>query len=128
MTDSERPKRPVGRPPGLPKTGGRKKGIPNKSRAETVAAIVKHSDPIGFLEKVSLGLLVECRGSDSDDPKASVLTRPTMEQRMTATAILSKKVLPDCRALELEIANNDVEIIVNLYPHGPDKQHEKGET
>ncbi len=118
--DQTEPKRGPGRPPGYPKTGGRRKGTPNKDRAATLEAIRSYSDPIGFLEKVCRGLLIECRDPDADDPKAAILTRPSMEQRITAATILSKKVLPDCRAVELDTAG-DGALTINVIkqPHGP---------
>ena len=59
MTDStsvEKPKkRPPGRPQGYPRSGGRKRGTPNKDRAFTVARIEKEADPVGLLIKVARG-------------------------------------------------------------------------
>lgn len=37
------------RPRGLPKTGGRKKGTPNRASAVTRERIESEADPIGFL-------------------------------------------------------------------------------
>ncbi len=128
MADQEKPKRPVGRPPGLPKTGGRRRGTPNKDRAATLEAIRTYSDPVGFLEKVCRGLLIECRDADGEDQKATALTRPSMEQRITAATILAKKVLPDVKAVELEVTDNTVTIHVNKYPFGPDKTPEQDAT
>ena len=122
MADPETSKRKPGRPPGLPKTGGRRKGTPNKDRAATLAEINTYSDPIGFLQTVCRGLLVECRDADGNDQKATILTRPSMEQRITAATILAKKVLPDVKAVELEVTDNTVTIQVNKHPHGPNKQ------
>ena len=121
MTATETPKRKPGRPKGLPKTGGRRRGTPNKDRAATLAEIRSYSDPVGFLEKVCRGLLVECRDADGNQ-KSSILTRPSMEQRITAATILAKKVLPDVKAVELEVTDNTVTIQVNKHPHGPNKQ------
>ena len=87
-------------------------------RAATLAAINSYSDPVGFLQKVCRGLLVECRNPDSDDPKAAILTRPTLEQRINAATILSKKVLPDSKAVELGGPDgSDLTINVNTHPH-----------
>lgn len=121
------PKRKVGRPKGLPKTGGRRRGTPNKDRAATLEAIRTYSDPVGFLEKVCRGLLVECRDADGDQ-KSSILTRPSMEQRITAATILARKVLPDVKSVELEVVENTVTIQVFKHPHGPAKQHEPDAT
>ena len=120
MPDQDKQKRLRGRPPGQPKTGGRRKGTPNKSRTATLDQINSYSDPIGFLEKVCRGLLVECRDPDNNDPKAAILTRPSMEQRINAATILSKKVLPDSRAVELGgPGGGDLTINVIETPHGP---------
>ena len=127
MTETATPKRKVGRPKGLPKTGGRRRGTPNKDRAATLEAIRTYSDPVGFLEKVCRGLLVECRDAEGDQ-KSSILTRPSMEQRITAATILAKKVLPDVKAVELEVTDNTVTIRVTKYPFGPDKKHDPEAT
>ncbi len=116
--EKEKPRRGPGRPKGYAKTGGRRKGVPNKDRAATLAAINSYSDPVGFLQKVCRGLLVECRNPDSDDPKAAILTRPTLEQRINAATILSKKVLPDSKAVELGGPDgSDLTINVNTHPY-----------
>ena len=126
MSDQDKPKRPRGRPPGLPKTGGRRRGTPNRDRAATLAAINSYSDPVGFLQKVCRGLLIECRDTEEKDPKATILTRPTMEQRINAATILAKKVLPDTKAVELETTSDGSLIIyVNKYPHGSERHDEK---
>ena len=125
--EKEKPRRGPGRPKGYAKTGGRRKGVPNKDRAATLEAIRTYSDPVGFLEKVCRGLLVECRDAEGDQ-KSSILTRPSMEQRITAATILAKKVLPDVKAVELEVTDNTVTIRVTKYPFGPDKKHEQDAT
>ena len=128
IANQDKEKRGPGRPKGFPKTGGRRKGVPNKDRAATLAAIRSYSDPVGFLEKVCRGLLIECRDADGEDQKATALTRPSMEQRITAATILAKKVLPDVKAVELEVTDNTVTIQVNKYPFGSDKKHESEAT
>lgn len=131
MTDPETPTRnKVGRPKGLGKVpgSGRRKGVPNKDRAATLEAIRTYSDPVGFLESVCRGLLIECRDTDGKDQKATILTRPSMEQRITAATILAKKVLPDVKSVELEVTDNTVTIQVFKHPHGPDKQPEPDAT
>ncbi len=116
--DKEKPRRGPGRPKGYAKTGGRRRGTPNKDRAATLEEIRSYSDPVGFLQKVCRGLLVECRNPDSDDPKAAILTRPTLEQRINAATILSKKVLPDSKAVELGgLDGSDLTINVNTHPY-----------
>jgi hypothetical protein len=49
MADSEKPKRPPGRPKGYPRSGGRKPGTPNKDRAATIERIMRAADPRGLV-------------------------------------------------------------------------------
>ena len=100
MSDQDK-KRGPGRPKGYPKTGGRKKGVPNRDSAAAIDAIIQNADPIGFLEQVSKGLLIQCRDPDSDDPKATILMRPSLDQRTDAAKYLGHKVRPSLKALEL---------------------------
>ena len=119
---TETPKNKGGRPKGMGKVpgSGRRKGTPNRTRAATLEQINLYSDPIGFLQRVCRGLLIECRDPDNNDPKAAILTRPSMEQRINAATILSKKVLPDTRAVELGgPGGGDLTINVIENPHGP---------
>ena len=77
------------RPRGLPKTGGRRKGTPNRTNVATRERIESEADPIGFL----------CRVNRGDDVDGEI---PTLDQRMTAAKILADKVLPDLRSVEME--------------------------
>ena len=79
----------MSRPPGLPKTGGRTRGTPNKINVATRQRIEDEADPIGFLCGIT-------RGQDLDG------VTPTLEQRMAAAKILAEKVLPDLRSVEME--------------------------
>ena len=92
------PKRGPGRPPGHPKTGGRKKGVPNRTTLETREYIQKRADPVEFLCRVALGLQVEAAPEPGAREKA--LVRPTIEQRLDAAKILARKILPDMKAVE----------------------------
>ena len=91
-------KKRVGRPPGHPRTGGRKKGQPNKDRAATVERIMREADPIGFLCKVARG----DRMSAGAEPNAKKKKWwfPSGDQRISAAVTLARKVLPDQKAIE----------------------------
>ena len=103
MTDlaTETPKRPRGRPKGLAKTGGRKRGVKNRDSAAAIDAIVQSADPVGFLQMVCKGLLIQCHDPTSDDPKATTMTRPSLDQRVDAAKFLANKVRASLKALEL---------------------------
>ena len=88
----------TGRKPGTPKTGGRKKGTPNKTTAATRERIEAEADPIGRLIDISLGR--PCFVGAVEEGKQPELIRPTDEQQMTATLTLAKKVMPDMKAIE----------------------------
>ena len=99
MTDEAKPKRGPGRPKRYPKTGGRKKGVPNRTRVQTLERINQEADPIGFLIRVASGLLFEA----ATEPGAATKTKryPTDEQRLDAAKVLARKVLPDTKAVEM---------------------------
>ncbi len=99
MTDKDKPKRPLGRPRGYPKSGGRKKGVPNRTRVQTLERINQEADPIGFLIRVASGLLFEA----ATEPGAATKTKryPTDEQRLDAAKVLARKVLPDTKSVEM---------------------------
>jgi hypothetical protein len=107
-----------GRPPGLAKTGGRKKGTPNKTRVATVERIMKEADPLLFLCKV-------CRGdrltaAPEHGAKRRSWVYPTVDQRLDAARILAKKVLPDLRSTELSgNPGNPLTVSINMTPHTP---------
>ena len=96
MTDTTTKKR--GRPPGQPRTGGRKPGTPNKDRAATIERIMREADPIGFLCKVVRG----DRMTDGPEPGSRKRSwwYPSGDQRITAAQTLAKKCLPDMKAVE----------------------------
>ena len=91
-------KRGPGRPPGLPKTGGRKPGVPNRTTVETRSYIQQRADPVEFLCRVALGLQVEAAAEPGSREKT--LVRPTLEQRVDAAKVLARKILPDMKAVE----------------------------
>ena len=96
---TETPKRKPGRPKGHPKTGGRRKGTPNRTRIEVLERINQEADPIGYLIRVARGLQLEA----AVEVGATVKTKfyPTVDQQLDAAKILARKVLPDQKALEL---------------------------
>jgi len=99
MANQEKEKRGSGRPPGLPKTGGRRRGTPNRTRVQTLERIEREADPIGFLIRVARGLQLEA----APEPGATKKTKfyPTADMQLDACRILAKKVLPDQRSVEL---------------------------
>ena len=48
-----------GRPKGLAKTGGRKRGVANKVTAATRERIEREADPIGLLARIVRGEAIE---------------------------------------------------------------------
>ena len=94
-----RAKRKPGRPKGLPKTGGRKKGTPNRTRVQILERINEKADPIGFLILVSRGLQFEAATEAGAATKKKMY--PTPDQRIDAAKILARKVLPDLKSTEL---------------------------
>ena len=98
MADETVEKRKGGRPKGIPKTGGRKKGTPNRTHVMTADQIAKIADPLAFLCQVVRG----CRMTAAPQPgeKKRGWAYPTLDQRITAATTLARKVLPDQRAVE----------------------------
>ena len=88
-----------GRPKGTPKTGGRKKGTPNRHTAQTRDRIQELGDPIAFLADVMNGKRMVAAGEPGDMKKTWVY--PTLAQRVQVAETLLKKLLPDLRATEL---------------------------
>lgn len=79
------------RPRGLPKTGGRKAGTPNKITLAFRERIERESNPAEFLARVMRG---ECVDG----------VAPTLEQRIKVALRLLDKVLPTPKALEVSSA------------------------
>ena len=98
MSEPE-PKRPPGRPRGHPKSGGRKRGTPNRNTVQTRERIQELADPIKFLADVMDGKRMVAAGEPGDATKTWVF--PTLTQRITASETLLRKLLPDLRATEL---------------------------
>lgn len=77
-------KRRGGRPKGLPKTGGRTKGTPNKLSMDQRERIAKAGDPIGFLIAVMRGRGAAVKGMHI-----------TPEMRVAVALRLFGKLMPD---------------------------------
>ncbi len=94
-----RAKRKPGRPKGYPKTGGRRKGTPNRTRVQTLERIEREADPIGFLCRLARGLQFEAAADAGDTKKVKMY--PTLDQQKDAVKILAGKVLPDLKSTHL---------------------------
>ena len=99
VTATATPKRPPGRPKGYPRTGGRAKGTPNKANAITRDYVIREGAPLAFLCGVVRGKRFTAAAEQSDRKRTHVF--PTMDQRLRAAEILSRKVLPDLKSTEL---------------------------
>ena len=99
IQEKEKPKRGPGRPKGLPKTGGRRKGVANRTRIQTLERINQEADPIGFLIRVARGLQFEAATEAGAAEKVKMY--PTHDQRLDAAKVLARKVLPDTKAVEM---------------------------
>ena len=97
--------KPTGRKPGRPRGlgkvpgSGRKRGTPNHDRSATIERIMREADPIGFLCRVCRGVRMSAALAPGDAKKSFWI--PTGDQRITAAQTLSKKCLPDMRAVEV---------------------------
>jgi hypothetical protein len=92
-------KRGPGKPKGHPKSGGRKKGTPNHTTAQTRDRIQQLADPIDFLADVMNGRRMVAAAEHGAMAKTWVF--PTLAQRIQAGETLLRKLLPDLRSQEL---------------------------
>jgi hypothetical protein len=92
-------KRGPGRPPGLPRTGGRAAGTPNRTTAAQRELIVSKYQPVEFLGKVMMGQRI--RTGPQAGPGKAAFSYPSLEQRIRAAELLTRKVLPDLAANEI---------------------------
>ena len=92
-------KRGPGKPKGLPKSGGRTKGTPNRSTVQTRERIQELADPIAFLADVMAGKRMVAAGEPGGMKKTWCY--PSLEQRLRAGETLLRKILPDLKATEL---------------------------
>ncbi len=94
-----------GRPKGLPKTGGRKKGTKNWTNSEIRDALLDKSGAIDVLADIVAGRQLYA-GQSGSVGKAG-WRYPTLQQRLQALQILLAKVVPDLRAEELTGAEGE---------------------
>ena len=78
---------------------GRQRGVPNRTRAQTLERIECEADPIGFLILVARGLQFEAATEAGGTKKEKMF--PSHDQRLDAAKVLARKVLPDTKAVEL---------------------------
>ena len=83
------------------KTGGRKKGTPNKMNAAMRQRIEDGCDPIGVLIDVANGEEIEA--APTKDATEKELIRPTVDQRMAAAQSLARKLVPDAKDKPINI-------------------------
>ncbi len=115
MTDRDKKqKRGPGRPKGLPKTGGRRKGVANRTRVQTLERINQEADPIGFLIRVARGLQFEAATEAGAAEKVKMY--PTHDQRLDAAKVLARKVLPDTKAVEMSGEGGEAFIFQFITP------------
>lgn len=96
-----------GRPKGLPKTGGRKPGTPNKATAATRARIEAEADPIAFLTKIQNGEVIKAGVIKEGAETVGVV--PTLDQRMAAAFKLADKMVPNARSAHVSLQLPKVE-------------------
>ena len=88
-----------GRPKGYPASGGRPKGTPNKVNMVTRDYVIKQGAPLSFLCNVVRGKRITAAAEQGDAKRTHVF--PTLDQRIRAAEVLSRKCLPDLKATEL---------------------------
>ncbi len=96
---TERPKRKPGRPKGLPRTGGRRRGTPNKKNQVTRDYVIREGAPLAFLCSVVRGKRFTAAAEPGGKKRTHVF--PSLDQRLRAAEVLSRKVLPDLKTTEL---------------------------
>ena len=112
MSEIIKLKRGPGKPRGLPKSGGRMLGTPNKSTVQTRDRIQELADPIKFLADVMDGKRMAAAGDPGDIKKTWCY--PTLAQRVQASETLLRKLLPDLRATEL---TGDLQPMITRIEH-----------
>jgi hypothetical protein len=97
--------------PGRVKTGGRKKGTPNRNRTVTIERIIKLADPIGALCRIANG---EPSKVAPEPGKPAELMYPTMTDRLQALKVLAAKVLPDLKQVAVEDGGRMVSVVMQI--------------
>lgn len=91
--------RRVGRRPGGPKTGGRKKGTKNKITTDVKATILERGKPLELLCDIARGRKIRV-GPQAGPAEPEFIYR-TRDQRTSAARILLAKIVPDLKAQEI---------------------------
>ena len=101
-----------GRPKGLPKTGGRRKGTVNRATTLGRAFIVKKSSALPFLCDVSAGRKV--RVGDPEAPGRKIEVYPDFGQRLKAASVLAPMLVPIMKSTELTGADGEALPLLTL--------------
>ncbi len=96
---TEKPTRKPGRPKGTPRTGGRAPGTPNKKNQVTRDFVIREGAPLVFLCGVVRGKRFTAAAEQGDGKRTHCF--PTLDQRIRAAEVLSRKCLPDLKSQEL---------------------------
>lgn len=91
--------RTVGRPKGLPKTGGRKKGVTNRISPDIRQTILERGKPLELLCDVAR--VVKIRVGPQAGPGTPEFVYPTLQDRIHAAETLLRKIAPDLKATEI---------------------------
>ena len=92
-------KRRLGRPPGYPKSGGRKPGSKNVVPSELRRFINQKGRPLELLAAISSGRKITA--GDPDEPGKKIRVYPSLGERVAAARVLMNKLIPDLRATEI---------------------------
>jgi hypothetical protein len=107
-------KRPPGRPKGYPRSGGRAKGVPNKSTQLGRDFIIKRGAPIEILCKIAKGEKIQAAADSASAAKRNGIY-PTIDQRLAAARILAAKIVPDLKSSEITGAQGEpLSVQINL--------------
>ena len=88
-----------GRRKGTRKTGGRKKGVPNKISRDVKETILKRGKPLELLCDVARG--VKIRVGPQAGPEKPEYQYPSLQERIAAAKTLLSKIVPDLKSQEL---------------------------
>ncbi|MGM0583385.1 MAG: hypothetical protein ACQEUZ_01875 [Pseudomonadota bacterium] len=98
MSESAERRRP-GRPPGHPKTGGRRPGSPRARLPEELRGFInQRGRPLELLAAISDGRKVSA--ADPSDPSRKIRIYPTLDERVAAARSLLDRLLPTLKATE----------------------------
>ncbi len=115
MTDITTEKRKPGRPKGYPRSGGRAKGVPNKSSQLGRDFIIRRGAPIEILCKIARGEKIQSADPESASKRCGIY--PTIDQRHAAARILAAKIVPDMKAVEVSgPLGEPLSVRINLGP------------